>query len=126
MSFARALVPAVRLLATVTLLLAPAALLVLALILALVLAPAAAEAAQASLQDTFKTKLCEVYTLGKQLVYIGLGIGILVVVVLSIGSRFRMALFLTLAASVVIVASTDELLKFLGAIPPSCSSPAAT
>lgn len=82
-------------------------------------------AAEASLQDTFKSKLCEVYTVGKQLVYIGLGIGILVIVVLSIGSRFRMALFLTLLACVVIVASTDELLKFLGAIPPSCGTTAA-
>ena len=74
---------------------------------------AVAEAADSTLQTTYTTKLCDVYNIGKQLVYIALGIGILVVVVLSIGSRFRTGLFLTLVASIVIVATTDQLMSFL-------------
>jgi hypothetical protein len=65
------------------------------------------------LKSTYTSKLCEVYSTGKQLVYIALGIGILIVVVLSIGSRFRTGLFVTLVASVVIVATTDKLMTFL-------------
>ncbi|GIL41433.1 hypothetical protein [Roseiterribacter gracilis] len=75
--------------------------------------PAVAQAADSTLQTTYTSKLCEVYNVGKQLVYIALGIGILVVVVLSIGSRFRTGLFITLVASVVIVATTDQLMGFL-------------
>jgi hypothetical protein len=74
---------------------------------------AVAQAADSTLQTTYTSKLCEVYNVGKQLVYIALGIGILVVVVLSIGSRFRTGLFITLVASVVIVATTDQLMGFL-------------
>lgn len=74
---------------------------------------AVAEAADSTLQTTYTSKLCDVYNVGKQLVYIALGIGILVVVVLSIGSRFRTGLFITLVASVVIVATTDQLMGFL-------------
>lgn len=78
------------------------------------IAVAAADApTETTLQTTYTSKLCEVYNVGKQLVYIALGIGILVVVVLSIGSRFRTGLFLTLVASVVIVATTDQLMGFL-------------
>jgi hypothetical protein len=78
-----------------------------------VMATAVAQAADSTLQTTYASKLCDVYNTGKQLVFIALGIGILVVVVLSIGSRFRTGLFITLVASVVIVATTDQLMGFL-------------
>jgi hypothetical protein len=78
-----------------------------------VTATAAAQAADSTLQTTYTSKLCDVYNTGKQLVFIALGIGILVVVVLSIGSRFRTGLFITLVASVIIVATTDQLMGFL-------------